>query len=170
MIWRVSEMAERPKRTRITAGLIRELVKNLPDDAPVFYHHYYKGCGLRSYELEDTWLFPVGGPHTALVMNPGDTYDPRQSSRRDRAVVMSESSWILSAISDSDDESIQTAIDASHPVEVEESGGDENMCLLAQDVAEKLVHSRNAKRELVGLVRWLLMGAPKLQQTKRADG
>lgn len=53
------------------------------------------------------------------------------------------------------DEEIAAAIDASHPIE---TGVTE-----ADTLAMKLVGSRHGKRDLVDLVRWLLIGAPNEQ-------
>ena len=50
---------------------------------------------------------------------------------------------------------INAAIDASHPMETGEAG-----VMDADALAMHLVGARYEKRELVNLVRWLLIGAP----------
>lgn len=63
---------------KLTLKRFRELTAHLPEDAPIYYHAYYKGCGLQSYVEEDLWIFPKGEPPVAVVINPGDDYDPRR--------------------------------------------------------------------------------------------
>ena len=56
---------------------------------------------------------------------------------------------------DADYDEINAAIDASHPMEPGEAG-----VMDADALAMHLVGARYEKRELVNLVRWLLIGAP----------
>lgn len=59
-------------------------------------------------------------------------------------------------------EEIQAAIDASHPVEqiADMSNLATQGCLDADALAMRLIHDRHGKREIVDLLRWVLMGAP----------
>ena len=52
-------------------------------------------------------------------------------------------------------EEIAAAIDASHPVETDDAN-----LLHADALAMRLVGARHDKRELVNIVRWLLLKAP----------
>ena len=63
----------------MTIKELKKLIEDMPDDALVMYHAYYKGCCLGEYRLETTWKFPKEGmPKTALVMNPDKDYDSRK--------------------------------------------------------------------------------------------
>ena len=52
-------------------------------------------------------------------------------------------------------EDVAAAIAASHPVEVETG-----KCYIADALAMDLIHGRHEKREIVNLLRWVLMGCP----------
>ena len=62
-------------------------------------------------------------------------------------------------------EAIQAAIDASHPVEqIADLGNLETQrCLDADALAMNLISGRHGKRQIVNMIRWLLMGAPNDQ-------
>jgi len=51
---------------------------------------------------------------------------------------------------------IQSAIDSNHPA-LDESTHDH---LEADELAMRLIHGRHGKREIVNLLRWVMMGAP----------
>lgn len=64
---------------KLTIGEFRKMTAELPEETIITYHAYYKGCCLRQYSTEDVWMFPKGQtPTTAIVINPGDDYDPRR--------------------------------------------------------------------------------------------
>lgn len=76
----------------MTVADMKALIKDLPDEAYISFHSYDKGCGLNSYDMNDVWVFPKepGAEPKALVMNPGDYYDPRrpgQVSTKKRDVI-----------------------------------------------------------------------------------
>lgn len=52
-------------------------------------------------------------------------------------------------------EDVAAAIVASHPAEV-----DTGKCYIADALAMDLLHGRHEKREIVNLLRWVLMGCP----------
>lgn len=60
----------------------------------------------------------------------------------------------LTRIAKMSNEEIQQAIDASHPETLETS-----RCLAADQLAMMLIHNRHEKREIVNLIRWLLLSA-----------
>lgn len=55
----------------------------------------------------------------------------------------------------------QKAIDASHPCEQADGSSQENLSFAADMLAMKLVGERYEKRDLVDLVRWLIMRKPE---------
>jgi hypothetical protein len=60
-------------------GEFRELTRDLPDSAEIFYHAYYKGCCLATFSPENVWLYPKSQEtKTGVVMNPGENYDGRK--------------------------------------------------------------------------------------------
>ena len=65
------------------------------------------------------------------------------------------------------EEAIQPAIDASHPVEqIADLGNLQTQrCLDADALAMNLISGRHSKREIVNMIRWILMGAPNKQIT-----
>lgn len=70
---------------KLTIGKLRELIKDMPDEALVEYHSWEEicGCCLGNYTMEDVWKHPVDGilkpGHVpALVLNPGYDYDSRR--------------------------------------------------------------------------------------------
>ena len=71
----------------LTIGKLKELIVDMPDDALVMYHAYYKGCCLGCYREETTWTYPKDGAlkqghKPAIVMNPDEDYDPRKPNAR----------------------------------------------------------------------------------------
>lgn len=66
-------------------------------------------------------------------------------------------SALVKRVSRMNGEEIAAAIEASHPMETEEAG-----VMDADSLAMHLVGARHEKRELVNLVRWLLIGAPEV--------
>ena len=65
--------------TKLTLKMFKELTAHLPEDTPIYYHAYDKGCCLGGYVAEDLWLFPKGDAQTrGVVINPGEGYDPRR--------------------------------------------------------------------------------------------
>jgi hypothetical protein len=56
-------------------------------------------------------------------------------------------------------EEIQSAIDANHPAHNEST----HEHLEADELAMRLIHGRHGKREIVNLLRWVMMGAPNDQ-------
>lgn len=69
---------------------------------------------------------------------------------------------LVKRVSRMNGDEISAAIEASHPMETEESG-----VMDADALAMHLVGARHEKRELVNLVRWLLIGAPNAQVEAR---
>lgn len=64
---------------KLTLKTFRELTAHLPEDMPIYYHAYDKGCCLGGYVTEDLWLFPKGDAvPRAVVINPGEDYDHRR--------------------------------------------------------------------------------------------
>ncbi len=63
-------------------------------------------------------------------------------------------------ISRMQDDEIAAAIEASHPVENKEAG-----VMDADALAMQLIRNRYEKRDLVNLVRWLLIGAPSKEKS-----
>ena len=64
---------------KLTVKQLKNLIRELDDEALVCYHAHDGGCCLKSYDSEDVWLFPKGDPKTtAFVMNPGVDYDGRR--------------------------------------------------------------------------------------------
>lgn len=69
--------------TNLTLKVFRQLTADLPEDTPIFYHAYYKGCCLYAYAEEDLWLYPKGGRSVlGVVMNPGPDYDDRRPGQQ----------------------------------------------------------------------------------------
>lgn len=66
----------------LTKRALMEMMKDLSDDAPVYYHSYDHGLCLNAYRVSDAWLFPKGEQARNLVLNPGNDWDPRQSADR----------------------------------------------------------------------------------------
>ncbi len=66
------------KTSKMTLKEFRELTKDLPEDSRIYYHSYYKGLGLRSYEIEDSWIYQ----NKNVVINPGEYYDPRKPKKK----------------------------------------------------------------------------------------
>jgi hypothetical protein len=68
---------------------------------------------------------------------------------------------------------IQRAIDASHPVEqiADMSNLETQRCLEADALAMNLMTGRHGKRDIVNMIRWILMGAPNETSSpmRRAD-
>jgi len=63
---------------KLTLKTFRELTAHLPEDTPIYYHAYDKGCCLGAYDARLLWLFPKGDAvTTGVVINPGEDYDPR---------------------------------------------------------------------------------------------
>ena len=63
------------------------MTKDLPEDTPIGYHAYYKGCCLYHYPVENVWLFPKDKQDSPkeikmVVMNPGEDYDDRASNKK----------------------------------------------------------------------------------------
>lgn len=68
--------------SKLTLKLFKELTKDLPENTPIYYHAYYKGCCLNSYVTEDMWFFPHDKElKTAIVLNPGEEYDGRRPKK-----------------------------------------------------------------------------------------
>ena len=68
--------------TQLTLKRFRELTAHLPEETPLNYHAYDKGCCLSSYIVEDLWLFPKGEEKTrGIVINPGEDYDGRRPAK-----------------------------------------------------------------------------------------
>jgi hypothetical protein len=64
---------------KLTIRAFRELTSHLPDETPLYYHAYDKGCCLGSYSADDLWLFPKGEALVrGVVINPGEDYDGRR--------------------------------------------------------------------------------------------
>jgi hypothetical protein len=62
---------------KLTVGKLRELIADMPDDALVMYPVHHKVCCLKCYSVEHMWKYPKEGkPKDALVLTPGDNYDP----------------------------------------------------------------------------------------------
>ena len=59
-------------------------------------------------------------------------------------------------------EDVDAAIAANHPVEVETG-----KCYIADALAMDLIHARHEKREIVNLLRWVLMGCPSRDPGER---
>jgi hypothetical protein len=59
-------------------------------------------------------------------------------------------------------EAMQASINASHPVEqIADLGNVETQrCLEADALAMSLIQGKHDKREIVNMIRWILMGAP----------
>ena len=68
--------------TKLTKSGLIELMKDLPDDAAIYYHSYDHGLCLNSYRVSDAWLYPKGQPARNLVLNPGNDWDHRQAADR----------------------------------------------------------------------------------------
>ena len=69
--------------SKLTLKRFRELTAGLPEDTPIYYHAYYKGCCLNSYVESDFWLYPKGdGPKEGIVLNPGEDYDDRRPAKK----------------------------------------------------------------------------------------
>ena len=66
---------------KLTLGQFKELTKHLPDNTPIYYHAYDKGCCLNSYILDDLWFYPKDKPAIGIVINPGEDYDCRASRK-----------------------------------------------------------------------------------------
>ena len=64
--------------TTLTLGAFREMTANLPESTPIGYHAYDKGCCISFYETDAVWMFPVGKPTEAIIINPGADYDGRR--------------------------------------------------------------------------------------------
>jgi hypothetical protein len=73
------------------------------------------------------------------------------------------SAHLVKRVSRMNGDEITAAIEASHPMETEEAG-----VMDADALAMHLVGARHEKRELVNLVRWLLIGAPNEKLTQDA--
>lgn len=68
--------------SKLTLKSFRELTKDLPEDTPIYYHAYYKGCCLSAYVSEELWIFPKDGKlPKAVVINPGEDYDSRRPKK-----------------------------------------------------------------------------------------
>ncbi len=63
------------------------------------------------------------------------------------------------------EEEVQKGIDACHPMTVETPEA-----LEADEVAMRLIHGRHEKREIVNLLRWLLMAAPTHVEMPLVEG
>ena len=61
----------------------------------------------------------------------------------------------ITRISKMSNEEIQRAIDATHPETL-----DSSRSLAADQLAMVLIHNRHGKREIVDLIRWLLLDSP----------
>jgi hypothetical protein len=61
----------------MTIKQFREATKALPDTAQICYHGYDKGCCLLPYDKSELWIFEG----QAVVINPGNDYDPRKPNR-----------------------------------------------------------------------------------------
>ena len=64
---------------------------------------------------------------------------------------------LIEHISEMDLGEIAKAIEDTHP----ESDGSNLVNWEADHVAMNLIHERHSKRDLVNLIRWLILGAPK---------
>ncbi len=70
----------------MTLGEFRKATKDLPDDKPIMYHGYDKGCGHFEYASfgapsRDGWCY-ISAKHKDIVLNPGDDYDPRKMLKK----------------------------------------------------------------------------------------
>jgi hypothetical protein len=79
------EQRKRFDSGKLTVGHLRELIRDMPDEAVVSYHSWEEicGCCLSSYTLRDVWTYPADGilkpGHIpALVLNPGPDHDARR--------------------------------------------------------------------------------------------
>ncbi len=63
---------------KLTLKRFRELTAHLPEEAPIYFHAYEKGCCLSNYTESDLWIFPKEGAPRAVVINPGEDYDARK--------------------------------------------------------------------------------------------
>ena len=72
---------------KLTLKTFRELTARLPEDTPIMYHAYYKGCCLTTYTDDDLWIFPKGATSMdevkAVVLNPGEDYDGRRPKKEE---------------------------------------------------------------------------------------
>jgi hypothetical protein len=67
---------------KLTIKKLKEIIADLPEDAVIAYHSYYKGCGLAPYLTQDIWLYPKDTPEKAmLVLNPASDHDPRANRK-----------------------------------------------------------------------------------------
>lgn len=62
-------------------------------------------------------------------------------------------------------EEIQRAIDATHPETL-----DTSRSLAADHLAMMLIHNRHGKREIVNLIRWLLLDSPNDESIRAEIG
>jgi hypothetical protein len=154
----------------MTVGEMKKILADLPDDAPICYHYHYKGCGIKPYVRDDLWLFKPKQDVEAVVINPGEGYDHRTSVVTHNGIVRDFSNRMIDLVSGSSDKAVEEAIQASHPeTDLVRPAVASKDCLAADGLAMKLVHQRHAKRDLVNLVRWLLLGTPYLEP-KQHDG
>ena len=94
-------------------------------------------------------------------MNNTTTHKPQQPGQFAPA---HGSAHLVKRVSRMNGDEISAAIEASHPMETGEAG-----VMAADALAMHLVGARHEKRELVNLVRWLLIGAPNDQAERRED-
>lgn len=67
---------------KLTLKRFRELTAHVPEDAPITFHGYDKGCGIHVYRPDDIWFYPKEAETPShVVLNPGDTYDGRSARR-----------------------------------------------------------------------------------------
>jgi hypothetical protein len=71
-----------PRIVKLSLGEFRKLTDGMPDETPITYNAYDKGCCLSNYTTSDVWLFPKDKqPKKAIVINPATDYDYRQSRK-----------------------------------------------------------------------------------------
>lgn len=72
---------------------------------------------------------------------------------------------LVSRVASMNEAEIQSAIDANHPALDKAT----HAHLKADALAMKLIHGRHGKREIVNLIRWVLMGAPDVSLPAQQD-
>ena len=81
MGWDCQIIKRKKLRLITTIKELKELIKDLPDEAAFCYHAHDKGCCLNNYRKEDSWSFPKeakGLEIRAFIINPGEDYDGRK--------------------------------------------------------------------------------------------
>ena len=70
-------------------GEFRKLTAHLPDDTPIMFHAYDKGCCHAPYPSDWNYIGPEGWcyideVHHDILMNPGDDYDDRRPQENEK--------------------------------------------------------------------------------------